>query len=971
MLEKIRSFGPARIGLKLIITIVAAEALIMLAMSLFHAQTWLSPSLIILVNTIALGIAVFLVSYYWVVKPMKLLEASWDKESKELILRQQLLSDSIINNIPSGIAFLDNNFILRKCNSAYEDLIRRYTPYTPEQALGMSYFDYVPGSRHQVEEWFKMVRDSGQPFIRYGFELRIKGDDEEEIKTYWDTSIAPVPGSAGNTEGILILTQDVTLRRKAEEQILQAKLNWEDTFNTITDMITIHDKDFNIIRANKAAMAILDLPFLNVTKAKCYEYYHGTDGPSEGCPSCECLKTGFPVTFELFEPHLNKFIEIRAIPRFDSNDKLIGLIHVVRDITEHKKAVEVLKASHEYAKNVIESSLDIIISVDNDRKIIEFNKAAQETFGYSSEEVLGKHVDFLYADPEDGLTVHKTTIEHGRCVQEILNRRKNDEVFPSSLSASVLLDAQGKVVGVMGVSRDITERKIAEEALRESEKRYKRLVGSITDYIYTVKVENGQPVETVHGPGCIAVTGYTSEEYQADPSLWYRMIYHEDREAVIEQSKKVSQGDASPIEHRIIHKSGHICWVKNTPVPHYDEHYRLIAYDGLISDITELKKIEEQLMHAQKMEAIGQLAAGVAHDFNNILTAIVGYGNILKIKLKDNDHLQTYADQILASSERAANLTQSLLAFGRKQVITLRPVNLNELVMRVEKLLSRLINENIELNDATTTATLVAMADSGQIEQVLINLCTNARDAMPDGGILTIKTELIELDSEYIQAHGYGKPGPYAIISVSDTGEGMTEEIKRKIFEPFFTTKEIGKGTGLGLAIVYGIIKQHNGYINVYSEPDKGTTFKIYLPVIKAEVEEEKPSEHIKPIGGTETILFAEDDVDVREMTKAVLEEFGYTVIEAVDGEDAMNKFIANKDKIQFCLLDIGMPKKNGKEVYDQIKKIKPDINVLFTSGYTLDFIHKLEILDKGLNFIAKPVSPTGILKKVREILDK
>lgn len=371
------------------------------------------------------------------------------------------------------------------------------------------------------------------------------------------------------------------------------------------------------------------------------------------------------------------------------------------------------------------------------------------------------------------------------------------------------------------------------------------------------------------------------------------------------------------------------------------------------------------------MEATGQLAGGIAHDFNNILTAIIGYGNLLKIKLKDNAHLQAYADQILASSDRAANLTQSLLAFGRKQIFIPMPVNLNEIVKRTEKLLSRIISENIELSAALTDKRLVVMADSGQIEQVLINLCTNARDAMPDGGILTAKTELIDLDSEFIHAHGYGKPGTYALASVSDTGTGMTEEIKKRIFEPFFTTKEIGKGTGLGLAIVYGIIKQHNGYINVYSEQGKGTTFKVYLPVVEAEVREEKLSEHITHTGGTETILLAEDDIDVRKMTMTVLEEFGYTVIEAADGEEAINKFIANKDRVHLSLLDIIMPKKDGKEVCGVMKEIKPDVKVLFASGYASDIIHKMEIIEKGVNFIAKPVSPTELLRKVREVLDK
>ena len=265
---------------------------------------------------------------------------------------------------------------------------------------------------------------------------------------------------------------------------------------------------------------------------------------------------------------------------------------------------------------------------------------------------------------------------------------------------------------------------------------------------------------------------------------------------------------------------------------------------------------------------------------------------------------------------------------------------------------------------------LIVMADSGQIEQVLMNFATNARDAMPEGGTLIISTEIVELDREYIITSGYGKPGKYALISVADTGKGIDEKTKGFIFEPFFTTKERERGTGLGLAVVYGIVKQHNGNIDVYSELDKGTTFRIYLPIIEEEVEETKPKVIITPIGGKETVLIAEDNIDVRNYTKTVLEEFGYKVIEAVNGEDAINRFMENKDRIDFLLLDVIMPKKNGKEVYESIKKVRPDIKALFMSGYAEDIIHRKGILEEGLNFVLKPISPQELLKRIREILE-
>jgi len=415
--------------------------------------------------------------------------------------------------------------------------------------------------------------------------------------------------------------------------------------------------------------------------------------------------------------------------------------------------------------------------------------------------------------------------------------------------------------------------------------------------------------------------------------------------------------------------------VEKVPVETEDEIGKLaIAFNDMAESLrkkeSEKQHLEGQLRHAQKMEAIGTFAGGIAHDFNNILTAIIGYGTVLQMKMEKDNPLKHNVDQILASSERAANLTQSLLTFSRKQVINLRPLKLNEIVKRVEKLLLRLIGEDIELKTILASEELKAMADSSQIEQVLMNLATNARDAMPDGGILTISTGLIEIGDDFSKSHGYGTPGIYALIAVTDTGMGIDEMTKERIFEPFFTTKEVGRGTGLGLSIVYAIIKQHSGYINVYSELGKGTTFKIFLPVTKEEVEEARISAPSTPIGGTETILMAEDDEEVRKFTKAVLEEFGYTVIAAVNGEDAITKFIENKDTIQLLLFDIIMPKKNGIEAYEEIIKIKPDIKAIFTSGYPADVIQKKGLIE-GLNFVLKPVGPTKLLRMVKTILNK
>jgi nitrogen-specific signal transduction histidine kinase len=370
------------------------------------------------------------------------------------------------------------------------------------------------------------------------------------------------------------------------------------------------------------------------------------------------------------------------------------------------------------------------------------------------------------------------------------------------------------------------------------------------------------------------------------------------------------------------------------------------------------------------MEAIGTLAGGIAHDFNNVLTVIVGFGSLLQMDIQEDDRKKAYIDQILAASEKAAQLTQGLLAFSRKQQISLKPLDINNTIRATSKLLKTLLTEDIELKTILPEDSPVVMADESQIDQIFFNLAANARDAMPQGGTLIVETKIVELDDDFIRMHGHGESGKYALLSISDTGIGMDEATKLKIFDPFFTTKEVGKGTGLGLSTVYGIVKQHNGYITVYSEPGRGTVFRVYLPLINQIINEEKEAQVLIK-GGNETILIAEDNDAVRGFIKTVLTEHGYSIIEAVDGEDAIDRFTKTEKSIDLIILDTVMPKKNGREVCDEIKKIKPDSKVIFTSGYTRDIT-----LDKGMaeddtfEFIPKPISPYVLLQKVRQVLD-
>jgi PAS domain S-box-containing protein len=501
---------------------------------------------------------------------------------------------------------------------------------------------------------------------------------------------------------------------------------------------------------------------------------------------------------------------------------------------------------------------------------------------------------------------------------------------------------------------------------RESEEKFRNMAEKSLVGIYIIQDGLFRYVN----PRVAEIFGYTVDEL-IDKKGPRDLVYPDDWQIVEENIRKRISGEIESIQYdfRGITKNKEVINVKVYGTRTIYKGKPSVV--GTLLDITEHSKLEEQLRQAQKMEAVGQLAGGIAHDFNNMLTTIIGFGSLMRMNMSKDDPLMSYVEQILTSSEKAANLTQSLLAFSRKQIISPKPVNLNEIIRGVEKLILRLIGEDIEIKSKLIDKDLIIMADAGQIEQVLMNFAANARDAMPRGGRLVITTEIVKLDNEFIKTHGYGKPGIYAVISVADTGMGMDENTKERIFEPFFTTKELGRGTGLGLAIVYGIIKQHDGYINVYSELGKGTTFKIYLPVIESEIENIELEEYAAPAGGSETILVAEDDADVSKLIKTILEGYGYKVIEAVDGEDAVFKFIENKDKVQILILDVIMPKKHGREAYEEIKKISPDIKAVFMSGYTADIINKKGILEEGIDFISKPILPDDLLRKVREVLDK
>jgi len=406
-------------------------------------------------------------------------------------------------------------------------------------------------------------------------------------------------------------------------------------------------------------------------------------------------------------------------------------------------------------------------------------------------------------------------------------------------------------------------------------------------------------------------------------------------------------------------------------VPVRDKEGNITGVVMLGRDVTEHRKLEEQLRQQQKLESIGQFAGGIAHDFNNILSAVMGFANLIQMNISKDSPISHYVEQIVSATQKGADLTRQILAFGRKQILDIKDVDLNELIKNLSGMLRRILREDIMLNLSLCDEPVVINADPVQIDQVILNLTSNARDAMPNGGHLDIKTEIVNIDENFISFHGYGTAGKYAKITVTDTGIGMSKDIMDRIFEPFFTTKEQGKGTGLGLSVVYGIVKQHKGFINCYSEVGKGTTFTIYLPMIDKDVEIiiKKDIRDEINLEGKEGILIAEDDDYSREMFKEVFETLGYKVFVAKDGLEAIEKYSENKDKIDIILLDLIMPKKNGEEVSLEIKEINPKVKFLFMSGYPSDVFYENGKFDRSIEFIQKPASPDEIAKRVRKLL--
>ena len=519
-------------------------------------------------------------------------------------------------------------------------------------------------------------------------------------------------------------------------------------------------------------------------------------------------------------------------------------------------------------------------------------------------------------------------------------------------------------------ARERRDRKRAEATLRVTQERLRQVTASSTAVLYATAVTGETFRPTWVTENITRIMGYDPAE-ALGPTWWTDHLHSEDRDPVLAAVPSILSRDHLAFEYRFRHKDGSYHWIHDEARLTRDSAGRPVEVFGSWVDITERKALEMQLLQAQKMEAVGLLAGGVAHDFNNVLTAIGGYAELVREDLPGEDARRHDVEEILRATERAATLTRQLLAFSRRQVLAPRVLDLNGVVAGVDNMLRRLIGADVELRTALGPVLGAVRADPGQLEQVIMNLVVNARDAMPRGGKLTIETANAELDESYALEHPSVVAGPYVMLAVSDSGVGMDAATQARIFEPFFTTKEKGKGTGLGLATVYGIVKQSGGNIWLYSEPGRGTTFKIYLPRVDQPPEQPAaaPAPRAAP-RGSETVLLVEDDEAVRALARKMLAAHGYTVLAAASGAEALKLAADHTGPIHLLVTDVVLPGMSGRELATRFQSVRPGLKVLYTSGYTDDAVVHHGVLDPGIAFLQKPFTSGTLARKVRETLD-
>jgi len=820
-----------------------------------------------------------------------------------------------------------------------------------------------PGLRDRLRrEFFTPAVSGGIDIIGNRLETKCSRADGSEFPAEITVTQVIVEKQTSYT----VYVRDITARRRAEEMVVRLAAIVESS----QDAIIGKDLACRITSWNKGAERMYGY---SATEAigKNVSIIAPVGRSHETQRVVAELKAGRAIKdFETIRIAKNgKLIQVSLTvsPVLDSDGTITGASTIARDITAQKLAEEALRRASETS---IYASPVPIIAADIENRVTMWNPAAGVLFGWSEEEVIGKPNPIIPKDVLAEAAKLHTRLLSGDTLRgiEVLRQKRNGSLVTISLSAAPIRDASHKVKGILGFLSDITEQKRSEEALRQAEEKYRTIFENAVEGIYQT-TPDGKYISA--NPALARMLGFDSpkELIDARKDLRTQEYVHPEMHGEFVEMMKV-RGVVQNFEYEAYRRDGKIIWVSENARAVRNSEGRILYFEGTVEDITHHRELEQQLRQMQKIEAIGRLAGGVAHDFNNILMAISSYTELLDRKLTD-EAARRYANEIVKATDRGSSLTEGLLTVSRKQVVSPKVLDLNALITEQITMLKRLIPKNIDVQFTAVDHIGRVKADPSQMQQVLMNLIINARDAMPNGGRLVIETGDAELDDADCPLANQAQAGKYVMVAVSDNGCGMSAEIKSQIFDPFFTTKEQGKGTGLGLAIVFGIVKQSGGQIFVHSEPEMGTTFKVYLPFVEAEVQMQAVEEHEQPITGAETVLLVEDEDGVRDSAAEYLRESGYTVLTAKGGPEGLQMAEQYDRPIQLLLTDLIMPLMSGRELSERIARIRPEIRVVFMSGYSNNLLSNQQVLDPKHVLLQKPFRLATLGRRVRDVLGR
>ena len=858
----------------------------------------------------------------------------------------------------------------------------RIKGYAADEIIGRHFSCFYPPddvASGKPELELQTALDSGR-FEDVGYRLR---DDGSLFLA--NVIITPLRDAAGQLIGFGKITRDITDQSEAARKLKASEDKFQsfvDTIlNTVVDGLIMIDKGGQIQFFNPACERLFgytaaEVIGQNVKMLMPTPFHEEHDGYLENYHRTGERKiigigrevvgrrkdgTTFPMDLSVGETNQ------------EGESIFVGIIH---DVTERKHSEQAMREAAERLLAVVDTAVDGVILIDARGSVQMFNPACERLFGYGAAEVIGQNVKMLMPEPfhteHDGYleNYHRTgerkIIGIGR---EVIGRRKDGSTFPMDLSVGEAKQ-EGKSVFV-GIIHDISERKQTEQAMREAAARLRAVVDTAVDGVILI---NSLGWIQMFNPACERLFGYSAEEVIGENvKMLMPAPFHTEHDGYLANYHRTGERKIIGIGREVVglRRDGST-FAMDLSVGEAKQDGEAI-FVGVIHDLTERKRTEEQLVQAQKMEAVGQLSGGIAHDFNNLLTVILGNADLLSDSLKARPDLRQLSDTIQVAGERGAELTQRLLAFSRRQTLQPVVIDCNRQIEGMQILLRRTLREDVEIQTSLDPELLSAFADPAQLESAILNLALNAQDAMPEGGRITITTANALLGSGYQAEHPEVKPGDYVVVAVTDNGEGMPPEVRERVFEPFFTTKEVGKGTGLGLSMVYGFIKQSNGHVSLYSEPGLGTTVRLYLPVApsadRGAAAPRRDTAANLPIG-RETVLVAEDDPFVRSYAVSCLQSLGYRVLTAVDGREALAR-LTQEPVPDILFTDIVMPGGvSGWELAERAQKMHPKLRILLTSGYALESLASHGRLQSGAVVLNKPYRKPDLARRLREILD-